>query len=414
MTSHPLLNVALHQPWVMEPVALQEFVQTVGAISPEMIRALEMERKDSPDSPAAPDEDGTATINVTGVLLKSGAWIYRAFGIEATDYRELSAAFAAAESNPSVERIMLAVDSPGGQASGIHAVADQIHNCAKPVVAHVKTLAASGGYWIASQADEIVAQRGAKVGSIGAYVAVYDTSAAAKAEGVKVHVVSSGPFKGAGVAGSPINDDQLADIQAQINDLAAEFVNDVARGRGVDATAIKESADGKVYNTEEARTRWLIDRVSADPVKESKNNMADMLAKVAALVKEFPAHAAAITESAAAGKSDAEIRSVIEKAQDADKAAKVAADRDAAIARAESAEKALAEASAKIEAQAKDLEAAKAAHDAIAKVKAGATQGNKIEVDPAEKPVVKKSLDEFNAMGGIERAKFVNAGGLVE
>lgn len=414
--SHPLVSPIASDLFVMEEKALEAFLLSAAAISPEMISRLEME----PSGEDAPgykvSRDGTATIAISGVLLRAGASMYRAFGIDATSYDELCGAISAAEADPSVRRILLSVDSPGGQASGVHAAADAIFNASKPVAAHVQTMAASGGYWLASQAKAgITASRGAQVGSIGAYTVLVDISERAKASGVKVHVLSSGPYKGAGVPGTEISESQLAEVQARINKLADEFVADVARGRDKNVTDIRASADGRVYDIADSVTRGLIDRISADPEKDRKMADAADRKSYAALIREFPAHAALVAEALEAGGDISAVRARIEKAE-ADKAA---AAREAALAKvtADLAEavKADGEKAAKITALEGELAAAKAAHDALKALADGAkAAGNKVAGDPpAQKPLT-ATAKQVHDMGAIERTAFYQAGGTVE
>jgi ClpP class serine protease len=86
----------------------------------------------------------------------------------------------------------------------------------KPLAAHIETMGASAAYWMASQAPRVTASRGAQVGSIDAYTVRIDASWAAEINGVQVHVISSGPYMGAGVPGVPITEAQLKDAQQGI------------------------------------------------------------------------------------------------------------------------------------------------------------------------------------------------------
>ena len=412
-----LINLS-NEPFAMEPGALEAFAAKIERIESGAVKALS-------DATLAKSagysvSEGTAVIPVVGVLLKSDsdAEMYRCYGEDATGYGEIADAIDAAEADPSVARIQLAIDSPGGQVAGIHAISDRIHQTVKPVTAHVDTLCASAAYWIASQADEITAPRGAQVGSIGAYVAVVDISQRAAQAGIKVHVISSGPYKGAGVPGAEIKPEHLADMQGRINKIHGEFVQDINRGRsvrGADPTRINESANGRVYSSLEAVQIGLIDRISSDPEKERKMAEAAAVKDFAALVKAHPEHAALIAEKAEAGEAVAAVRVAIEKA----KADKAAADKVAAL------EKEAADAKAKADAVAADLAAAqaktaelekaladeKAAREALAKLGAGAKPAEGVKADPPKAQDNVKKASEIEAMGGIERARFFQAGG---
>jgi ClpP class serine protease len=131
----------------------------------------------------------------------------------------------------------------------------------KEVVAFVEDLAASAAYKIASQADRIVANRGeAVVGSLGTFLVVHDMSKAAEQEGIKVHVIKAGEFKGAGVPGTEITESQLTEWQAEVNEMSIAFREIVERGRGKD---LSELFDGRVFSASKAVSLGLIDSVQS-------------------------------------------------------------------------------------------------------------------------------------------------------
>lgn len=413
---HPLINRLAGDVFVMEPGALEAFLTSAAAISPEMIARLEFDDSGEGDD-AAPgyclSADGTATIEVRGVLLRGGAGMYRAYGIEATGYDEVFGAVTAANADHKVKRIQVVVDSPGGQAAGVHAAADVLKTSIKPLTAHVETLAASGGYWLASQARQITAGRGAQIGSIGAYTVALDLSKRAEQAGIKVHVISSGAYKGAGVPGAALTEDHLKEMQARINKLADEFVADVARGRGVDATQIRASADGRVYSTDEAIARGLVDRITSDPEKDRR--MTDALKAAAVLMKEYPGYAADVMDAVANGEAVPALRAKIEKAE-ADKAAakreaelvKVKADLETAIAALEAEKVKVAAAETKLADADKSLAALKALAEGAEKA------GNRVAADPAKVLAdVKCTKAEYAKKTPAELAQFHQAGGVV-
>lgn len=166
-----------------------------------------------------------------------------------------------ADRDKSVSGIMLSIDSPGGEATGIPALAQTIRDLKKPVVAYVDGLAASAAYWIASQADEIVASPMSEVGNIGCYAVINDTSEMYRKDGVKVNVVRSGPYKGVGVRGSEVTEDHLSDIQRQVDTIHAAFVGSVREGRAMSENRANDLSDGRIFFSEEAKGHNLIDRI---------------------------------------------------------------------------------------------------------------------------------------------------------
>src|SRR6185436_13049667 len=138
-----------------------------------------------------------------------------------------------AAADPSIKTILLLIDSPGGTIAGTAELADSVAaaNKIKPVIAHADDQMASAAYWIASQCRMITSNRTALVGSIGTYVEVYDTSKMYENAGVKVHMISTGPHKGALVDGTPVTDDQLAEVQKLVDSLNRHFLAAVSAGR---------------------------------------------------------------------------------------------------------------------------------------------------------------------------------------
>lgn len=207
--------------------------------------------------------DGVAIIQITGFLQKHVDFFSALFG--AVSIGDIVAQVAAAGQDGSVNSTLLVVDSPGGTAAGLTDLADAIfdHRKIKPIAAYISDMAASGGYYAASQADRIVVDRDGLVGSIGTFIVLPDLSAAAAAEGVTVHVIKSGPFKGVDVPGTPVTADVLDDLQRLVTDMAAVFIADVARGRGdrLPLSKVQTLADGRVHVGQHAVDLGLADEV---------------------------------------------------------------------------------------------------------------------------------------------------------
>lgn len=164
----------------------------------------------------------------------------------------------------SVDGIMLVIDSPGGGVPGVDDAAQDVAAVAKrkPLFAYAEDLLASASYWLISGASRIVANRSARVGSLGTFAVVRDLSRMAEREGVRVHVISTGGVKGAGVPGTEITEEQLAEARREVEAVNDLFVESVAAGRGLSVEATRELFDGRVHIAAEARRLKLIDEVS--------------------------------------------------------------------------------------------------------------------------------------------------------
>lgn len=183
-------------------------------------------------------ENGVAIIPVCGPLARREDFISWLFG-DAT-YEGIAAQFSQAIADDGVRAIVLDVDSPGGEVAGCSELSDLIFAARgrKPITAYVGGYGASAAYWLASAADRIVCSATALLGSIGVRTALVDQSKRDAAAGIKrIEIVSSqSPFK----VTDPSKQEDLDRVQAQVDALAAVFVDSVARNRGVTPKAVVE------------------------------------------------------------------------------------------------------------------------------------------------------------------------------
>jgi ClpP class serine protease len=165
-----------------------------------------------------------------------------------------------------IDSIVIDFDTPGGQVVGIQENASAIFAARqrKPVIAYVDSLAASAGYWLASQATTIVSIPSGEVAAIGCFVLHLDVSGALEQAGVKpTFVVSkSSPHKVDGNPYQPLSVDARAHEQEQVDRIAQQFIGAVSRGRGVGtATVAADFGQGRTLNSAQARIVFAIDLV---------------------------------------------------------------------------------------------------------------------------------------------------------
>jgi len=203
---------------------------------------------------------GVAILHARGTLMKGYSSLSAGTSTVALR-RQLRQAVA----NPDVSAILLKVDSPGGTVAGTQDLAAEVERAAKqkPLIAFVEDLCASAAYWTAAAAGWIVANNDtALIGSIGTYSVVADYSEAAAKEGVRVHVLRSGNFKGAGTPGAEITAEQLAEFQRIVDSLNEQFLAAVAKHRTKTLPQVKALADGRVHPAREALALGLIDEIN--------------------------------------------------------------------------------------------------------------------------------------------------------
>jgi capsid assembly protease len=206
--------------------------------------------------------DGIAIIPIVGSLANRGAYIGASSGI--VSYEGLAVQLRQAASDTSIHSILLDIDSPGGEATGMFRLAALIRQVreTKRVVAFVDDMAASAGYGIASQAHEIVVSPTSIVGSIGVVLTHIDRSGEMEKAGRKVTLIHAGANKVDGHPFGPLSEQVKADLQKEVVAFYEQFVATVVAGRlGLTPDAVKET-EARTYLGQEAIDRGLADRIA--------------------------------------------------------------------------------------------------------------------------------------------------------
>lgn len=263
-----VLELITTVPWAITAEALQTIIAVANreGLEPEAIAKAVYGRVPEPEALAAkPGEvlpgtyavtlrDGVATIPMIGPMFRYADFFTQMSG--GTTYDALAMDLAAARDSADVGAILLDVDSPGGEANGVAELAAMIvaMRGVKPVVAYVGGMGASAAYWLASAASEIVVNATAMVGSIGVRMELMETWMRDASRGLRtISLVSTQ---------SPRKALATADIQLIIDELATQFVEGVARNRGVSAeTVLADFGQGGLFVGQAAIDAGLADRL---------------------------------------------------------------------------------------------------------------------------------------------------------
>lgn len=197
-----------------------------------------------------------------GVISQRQNLFSRTSGGTSTDM--FAAGFKQLVNERSIGAIVLDVDSPGGSVYGVHELSRVIYESRgqKPIIAVANSLMASGAYWIASAADEIVVTPGGEVGSVGVVATHVDTSSEQERLGRKVTLVYAGRHKTEGNPFEPLSDEALNEYQTRVDEYYELFVADLARNRGVTAREVKSNfGEGRVLGARQAREKRMVDRI---------------------------------------------------------------------------------------------------------------------------------------------------------
>ena len=203
-----------------------------------------------------------AIIPVQGVLTKDGPAYY------GSNYDTITKALESAAADPAVKRVVLSVDSPGGEVTGLPETAAVLAQVAKvkPVSAMVEGTSASAAYWLTSQANDVTLTPSGEVGSVGVRMMHVDVSKMLDDMGYKVTELYSGDFKTEWSPYKPLSEEAVSDMQPRLNAVHADFINAVAQGRGSRVSAEMSGArmgEGRMFSADHAVTHGLVDKVQA-------------------------------------------------------------------------------------------------------------------------------------------------------
>jgi protease-4 len=177
--------------------------------------------------------------------------------------RTLAPMFKALREDKGVKALVLDIDSPGGSASESDYLYEAIKAVAarKPVVAFIRAVGASGGYYLACAGERIVAQRSAIVGSIGVITIRPQIVELMQKIGVQIGVTATGPLKGMGLPFREESHEERVKSEALINAFFDRFVEVVAAGRRVPRERVLEWATGEVFWASQAKDLGLLDEL---------------------------------------------------------------------------------------------------------------------------------------------------------
>ena len=206
---------------------------------------------------------GTAVIPISGPISPKTDFFTLFFG--GTGLDRLRANLRAAMADDSVRSIVLDVDSPGGDVSGVDEMASEILSMRdrKPITAVANHWMASAAYYLGSQASEVVVSPTGMAGSIGVIMVHADLSRAYDQMGITPTVITAGKYKGEGNPYAPLSESDREHMQESVNDYYSMFVDAVARGRDATASAVRSGyGEGRMLTAKRAVSAGLADRVA--------------------------------------------------------------------------------------------------------------------------------------------------------
>jgi protease-4 len=160
-----------------------------------------------------------------------------------------------------IKAIILRIDSPGGGVGPSQEIYSETRRTSrtKKVVASLGSVAASGGYYVASAADSIVANPGTLTGSIGVIMEFVRVEELLKKIGVEMQVIKSGEFKDIGSPNRKMTHKEREMLLTLLEDIRNQFVTAVSQGRNMPKEAVMALADGRIFSGRKAKDLGLVD-----------------------------------------------------------------------------------------------------------------------------------------------------------
>ncbi len=217
-------------------------------------------------APAAAAEDPArfALIYATGTITLGRGDDDPLFGGRLMSADTVSDAIEQAIDDPDIAAIVVRIDSGGGSAVASEVIGETVRRATaedKPLIVSMGGAAASGGYWIAAGAREIVAQPATLTGSIGVFAGKVVTDGMWQDLGVNWQGVQRGRNADLWSATTPYSADGGARLGAMLDAIYGGFLDRVADGRGLDRADVEAVAQGRVWTGDQALSLGLVDRL---------------------------------------------------------------------------------------------------------------------------------------------------------
>lgn len=162
-----------------------------------------------------------------------------------------------------VKAVVLRVNSPGGSAIAADVIGREVEMLQKkkPVIVSFGNYAASAGYYIGCLGDYIFAEPTTITGSIGTFMVLFNFQKIGNDHGLNWDIIKATPFADTLSSSRPKTEAELATLQESANEVYDEFINVVARGRGMDVNAVKAIAGGRGWSGTVAKEIGLVDGI---------------------------------------------------------------------------------------------------------------------------------------------------------
>ena len=204
--------------------------------------------------------DKIAVIPLTGTIASQEASLFFGSTITPALVREQ---LGKAEKDVTVKAIVLRIESPGGAVAPCQQILAEVERVkeTRPIVVSMENMAASGGYYISTKADRIVALPGTLTGSIGVISQIPNVEGLYEKLGIKMQTFKGGKYKDMYSGLRELTPEEAEIMQRMTDEYYEQFVEVVAEGRGLSKEDVRNLATGQLYTGTEAKNLRLIDEL---------------------------------------------------------------------------------------------------------------------------------------------------------
>ncbi len=207
-------------------------------------------------SEATVKDGNVAIIPVHGIILSDGGTY---FNEEAASSTEIIQFIEDAQEDPSIQAIVVEINSPGGSAVASQEVADAVKKAIKPTVAWIRDSGTSGAFWVATAANKVVANPMSITGSIGVTASYLQFSGLLQDYNVSYEVLTAGRLKEVGSPFKPLTQEERKLFQEQLDELHSYFIKAIATNRNISEEKVREYATGMFFLGSKAKDLGFVD-----------------------------------------------------------------------------------------------------------------------------------------------------------
>jgi protease IV len=225
-----------------------------------------LEARDYLDAAGRPHRSGPtiAVIYGTGSIQRGSNGVDPLMGGASMGSDDVAEAFREAAEDPDVRAILFRIDSGGGSAVASESIRRALVNAkaaGKPVIVSMGEAAASGGYWIAMNADKIIAHPGTLTGSVGVVAGKMVTSGLWDRFGVGWGQISRGRNANMWSSLTPYSESESERLNTILDDIYGAFVRNIAEARKLPVASVRDIAKGRVWTGAQAKALGLVDEL---------------------------------------------------------------------------------------------------------------------------------------------------------